>query len=174
MVKENQGDDLGHQDKKQIKVKLASKEDRVFELKDGARLISIIEIVAAELGCGVEELVLFRDGEAQPLTEAVLVDATYPHKRRHHVHRASDVTVVIYYQSQAKTNVFKRNTTIGTILLWAINEFKVDATMATELELSLHDRPTEELPEDEHIGHLARHQNELSLDLVRGDIANGG
>ena len=33
---------------------------------------------------------------------------------------------------------------------------------------------TEELPLSDHVGHLAGKQDVLALDLVRGDIANGG
>ena len=64
-----------------IRVKLDRAEERVVELKRGASVSRILEIVAAERGCGIEELVLAREGEDEPLTSGVVVDAGYPHKR---------------------------------------------------------------------------------------------
>jgi hypothetical protein len=51
----------------------------------------ILEIFAAERGCAVEELVLIRDGEDEPLSKIVLIDAGYPRNRRHHVHHVRAV-----------------------------------------------------------------------------------
>ncbi|GLS37303.1 hypothetical protein GCM10010869_28960 [Mesorhizobium tianshanense] len=155
-----------------IPVKTGHGEERVIELKLRSRVTEIVDIVAAERGCRVEELVLIRDGDDEPLTSIVLIEADYPHKRRHHVHLAGDVEVTVYYQAGQDTRRFRRSATVEDVLTWAIAVFKVDPSMASEFELTRHGQK-EELPGTEHIGHLAGAQRDLALDLVRGDIANG-
>jgi len=155
-----------------IPVKTGHAEERVIELDLGDSVTVILDIVAAERGCRVEELVLVRDGEDESLTTVVLVEADYPHKRRHHVHHAGEVTVTVYYQAKEELRAFKRAATVEDVLTWAIKVFNVDPSMASEFELTRHGQK-EELPAAEHIGHLAGPQRELALDLVRGDIANG-
>lgn len=115
---------------------------------------------------------MVREGEGEPLTPAVVVDESYPHKHRHHVHHPGEVSVTVYYQADQNCRVFKRFEAIKDVLAWAIEVFHVDASMATELVLVRHGQK-EELPEREHIGHLVEKDSELTLDLVRGDIANG-
>ena len=155
-----------------IRVKLDRAEERVVELKRGASVSTILEIVAAERGCGIEELVLAREGEDEPLTSGVVVDTGYPHKRPHHVHYPGEVKVMVYYQASDDSREFKRFEAVKDVLAWAIVAFKVDASLATELVLVLHGQK-DELPEREHIGHLAGKDSDLAFDLVRGDIANG-
>lgn len=158
--------------KLRIPVKTGRIEDRVVELVVGGRLMTILDIVAAERGCAVEELILFREGESEPVAATVLVEVDYPHRRRHHVHHVGDVVVAVYYQSRDKSRPFRRNATVEDVLAWAIKAFDVDPGMASEFELTLHGQK-DELPGTEHIGHLAGRHKELALDLVRGDIANG-
>ena len=155
-----------------IRVKLGRAEERVIELKQGASVTRVLEIVAAERGCGIEELVLAREGEDEPLASGVAVDAGYPHKRRHHVHYPGAVKVTVYYQAGEDSREFKRFEAVKDVLAWAIMAFKVDASLATELGL-VRNGQKDELPEREHIGHLAGKNSDLALDLVRGDIANG-
>ena len=155
-----------------IAVKTGHAEKRAVELELGSSVTTILEIVAAERDCGVEELILAREGEGEPLTSAIVVGADYPHKRLHHVHHPGEVAVTLYYQADQHCHVFKRFEAIKDVLAWAIEVFHVDASMATELVLVRHGQK-EELPEREHIGHLAGKDSELTLDLVRGDIANG-
>jgi hypothetical protein len=158
--------------KRAIPVKLGHHEERTIEVELGRSVYTILEIVATERGCKVEELALYRDDEDEPLANIVVIDVDYPHQRRHHVHHAHDVKVTVYYQGRDKGRDFKRNATIGDVLEWAIDEFKIDPSMASEFELALHGQTTE-LSASEHVGHLAGHHQELSLDLIRGDIANG-
>lgn len=155
-----------------IPVKTGYGEERVVEIELGSSVTKILEIISAERGCAVEELILIRDGRAEPLTEVVVVEVDYPHKRRHHVHHAGEVAVTVYYQAKDKTEPFRRNATVEDVLTWALKAFEVDASLASEFELTRHDEK-EELPGAEHIGHLAGKHGELALDLVRGDIANG-
>ena len=155
-----------------IRMKSDRAEERVVALELGSSVTRILEIVAAERGCGRDGLVLAREGENEPLPSAVLVDTGYPHKRLHHVHYPGEVKVTVYYQASQDGREFKRFEAVKDVLAWAIAAFKVDASLATELELVRHGEK-DELPEREHIGHLAGKASELALDLVRGDIANG-
>lgn len=117
-------------------------------------------------------MIIIREGDDEPLTSTVLIEAAYPHKRRHHVHRVGDVEVTVYYQARQDTRRFRRSATVEDVLTWAIAAFQVDPTMASEFELTRHGNK-EELPGTEHVGHLAGAHRELALDLVRGSIANG-
>ncbi len=158
--------------KVRVPVKTGHEEERVVELDLGGRVTLILDIVAAERGCSVEELVLVRDGDTEPLTEIVVIEGDYPHNRRHHVHHAGEVAVTVNYQARGETRSFKRGATVETVRAWAIGVFKIDPSMATEFEL-VRSGQKEELPGSEHVGHLAGPHRELTLDLVRGDIANG-
>ena len=155
-----------------VPVKLDYAEERIVELELGSRVTAVLEIVAAERGCRVEELVLLREGEGELLTSDLVVDANYPDKCRHHVHYLGEVTVTAYYQASQQSHVFKRFEAVKDVLAWAIEAFGIDGSLATELVLVRHGHK-DELPEREHIGHLTGKDCELALDLVRGDIANG-
>lgn len=156
-----------------VPVKLGISDERVIEIDVGRSAKIILEIVARERGCSIEELVLVREGEDGHITEDIIITADYPHHRRHHVHHVSEVRVTVFYQSGSHDRSFKRSATVEDVLMWAIDVFKIDASLATEMELVLHGK-TDELSQSEHVGHLAGRHHELGLDLVRGDIANGG
>ena len=156
----------------EIRVKVDCAEARVFELEQGASAAGILEAVAADHDCGVEELVLVREGEDEPLVVDVVVDTGDTNKRPFHVHYPGEVKVTVFYQDRHDVHEFKRFEAVKDVLAWAIEAFKIDSSLATELVLVRHGQK-EELPEREHIGHLAGKDSELALDLVRGDIANG-
>ena len=155
-----------------LHVKVDCAEARVFELDKGAGATGILEAVAAERGCGIEELVLVREGEDEPLVVDVAVDVGDPDKGPLHIHYPGEVKVTVFYQERHDIHEFKRFEAIKDVLAWAIEAFKIDSSLATELVLVRHGQK-DELPEREHIGHLAGKDGELALDLVRGDIANG-
>jgi hypothetical protein len=166
------GEQSDHQQRIPLRLKLGFAEERVIEVVVGNSVTAILEIIAIEQGCQVEELILLRDGEDEAISAVTVVDADFPHRRRHHIHHQGEVKVLIYYQSEARERSFKRRTTLEDVLIWAIQAFGVDQSMAGEFELARHDQK-EELPTSEHVGHLAGRCDELALDLVRGDIANG-
>ena len=155
-----------------IRVKVDCDEARVLELEQGASATGILEVVAGERGCDIEELILVREGEDLLLVVDVPVDTGDPDKRPFHVHYRGEVKVTVFYQAGHDVHEFKRFEAVKDILAWAIEAFKIDSSLATELVLVRHGQK-EELPEREHIGHLAGKDSELALDLVRGDIANG-
>lgn len=147
-------------------------DERHVAAPHGATVLTIIQIIAAEQGCAVEELIIIRDGEALPLDLHLVLDADYPRHRRHHVHRKAEVDVEVFYNADAKHHAFPRRTTIEQVLAWAIKAFGIDPVMATEFELALHDHK-DELAGDEHLGHLVGHHTHLGVDLVRGAFVNG-
>lgn len=155
-----------------VPIKTGHGDEKVIELNLGDRVTVILDLIASERGCPVEELILIREGEEEPITEIVVLDSGYPHNRRHHVHHAGDVVVTVYYQAREERRGFKRSETVEAVLTWAIKVFNIDPSMATEFELTRHGQK-EELPGSEHVGHLAGRHCELAFDLVRGDIANG-
>ena len=156
-----------------VRVKSGRGEERVIELDSGTNVTAILEIVATERGCPVAELVLLREGHSELLTSDVVLDGTYPCNCRHHVLYAGEVTVTVCYQDGQKERAFKPFEAIKDVLEWAIEAFAVDAAMATEFELARRGEK-EELPGSEQVGHLAGKNCALALDLVRGNIANGG
>ena len=66
MLEENEAVACGDTPQAEVKIALRVKIDcaeaRVFELDKGAGATGILEAVAAERGCGIEELVLVREG----------------------------------------------------------------------------------------------------------------
>lgn len=166
------GGDMQDETKIAVRVKLDRINERIVELEQGTKLSRVLEIVAAERACDVRELALVREGENQPLTLGAEVVVGDPHKQFHHIHYVGEVKVTIYYQDSQDSREFKRFETVKDVLAWAIKAFKIDASMATELVLVYHGQQ-EELPEHEHIGHLTEKSDDLAIDLVRGDIANG-
>ena len=168
----SRGNSRQSQAKIAIRVKTGYAEERVVELEPGSSVTRILEIVAADRDCTVEDLVVLREGERELLTSDLVVDAKYPCECRHHVHYPGEVTVTVYYQAGHQERRFKPFEAVKDVLAWAIEVFRIDATMATEFELTRRGQK-EELPEPEHIGHLAGKDCKLALDLVRGVIANG-
>ena len=156
-----------------IAVKFGEDEERIIGAVPGSRVTVILEVLAAERGCRMEELILIREGDDEPLTAAVLIEDDYPCRRRHHVHRAGEVTVPVGYQAGQQVRTFRRHATVEEVLLWAIATFKIDLSMASEFELTRHGQK-KELPGAEHIGHVADAERTVCLELVRGHISNGG
>lgn len=156
-----------------VHVRTGRSQDRVINAALHQSVMTILERIAAELDLAIDELDIYRDDHDGPLCKDDLIDIKYPHHHRHHIHHATRVQVTVFYQSDSHQKDFRRNTTIYDLLQWAIDAFRVDACLATELELVLHGQ-TDELPATEHLGHLAGRECELSVDLVRGVIANGG
>ena len=155
-----------------IRLQTGRSQERVIEIHLGASVATILKVVAAERGCCVDDMILVREGDPAPLTSSIVVDETYPHTRRHHVHHPGELTVTVYYQAFQQSRDFKRFEAVKDVLDWAIQVFDVDPAAATEFVLTLHGEK-EELPEPNQIGHLAEKDYALLLDLVRGDIANG-
>jgi len=155
-----------------LPIKIGRDDERQIEVLHGVELVTVIQIVALERGCTVEELIIVREGEELPLDPGTVIGSDYPHHRRHHIHHRSEVKVVVYYNAATHHHEFKGHDTVEDVLTWAIKVFNIDPAMAPEFELALHGSK-DELPGTEHIGHLAGHHKELDLDLIRGTLVNG-
>jgi hypothetical protein len=147
--------------------------DIEIDLRPGQHLGVLLDVVALQHGLSVTELIIVREGHREPLDHNAPIGHDYPHRRRHHVHHRKPVNVAVHYQAFTKHGDFPRQATCEQVLDWAIGAFTIDPSMADEFELALAGH-TEELPLSEHIGHLAHHCDTLELNLVRGEIANGG
>lgn len=169
---EDSGVEVAEIAKIKIPVKAGHGDERIIEVDIGDQITVVLAVIAKERGCGIDELVVVREGEDDPVAVVIVIEADYPHQRRHHVHHVSEVAVTVYYQAASETRAFKRHAAIDHVLMWAIKAFKIDPSMASEFELTRHGKK-EELPGTEHVGHLAGTACDLALDLVRGDIANG-
>lgn len=154
-------------------VKTGLTEQRHMNIAHGASLLAIVEVVARERGIALEDLVIVREGEGIVAVD-LIIEPGYHHKRRYHVHHRSLVKVTVFYGAKHQGLDFKRHDAVDDVFEWAValEVFGIDEAMAGEFVLVRHGQK-DELPGDEHIGHLAGRETELKLDLVRGDIANG-
>jgi len=84
----------------------------------------------------------------------------------------SEIAVTVNYQARSETKSFARSTTVEEVLVWTIAQFTIDASMATEFELTEAGQK-EELSGSRRLAALAKGEASLAFDLVRGDIANG-
>ena len=155
-----------------LPLKIGRSEERRVPALEGVKIVTIVQIVALELGCAVEELIILREGEELPLDPGTIIGPDYPQHRRHHIHYKSPVKVSVNYNAASHHREFKRQDTVEDVLLWAIKVFNIDPAMVPEFELALHGSK-DELPATEHIGHLAGRCDELDLDLIRGTFVNG-
>lgn len=147
--------------------------DLVVDVVPGQHLAIILDVIARDYGATVTELIILRDGHGDVLDHHAPIGHEYPHHRRHHVHHRGPVAVTVHYKEATRHRDFVRQATFEQVLDWAINIFTIDASLAAECELT-QEGSTQELTLSDHVGHLARGCDALILNLVRGDIANGG
>lgn len=145
--------------------------DLFLKVRTGETIEHLLKIVATDHGVLIEDIYIVREGDDAPLPSKHPIHDG--HQRRHHVHHRQPVTVTVNYQAASRHREFRRHATLEAVLDWAIGAFGIDASMAGEFELT-RSGSTEELPLSDHVGHLAGKDHALALDLVRGDIANGG
>jgi hypothetical protein len=93
----------------EILIKVTHGEERTVVVEIGSRATAILEIFATERGCAVEELVLIREDENEPLSALIVIDADYPRHRRHHLHHAKAVKVIVFYQAGSHDREFRSN-----------------------------------------------------------------
>jgi len=146
----------------------------VIVVPQGATGREILLGVAKKTGIEVEEAILFIEYRDEPLNLDIVIreDAA---RKVHHVHRARRIKVLVHYQNGTKEKVFPPSTRVQTVLDWAVGPegFKIDPTIAPEMELALHSETTE-LQKQAHIGRYVRHpHHDLALDLIRGIVPNG-
>ncbi|MBV1692076.1 hypothetical protein KRR38_31505 [Novosphingobium sp. G106] len=84
----------------------------------------------------------------------------------------SSIDVTVNYQAERKSHSFPRGAKVADVLTWAIEAFKIDDAVATEVELVV-EGTTDELAGSKPLASLAHGDADLTLDLVRGELANG-
>jgi hypothetical protein len=144
-------------------------------LPHGAQVRELIAIVARKGGFPAEEALLFVEDGDEPLDLAVLVDELTG-ERIHHVHRARQIEVTVFYMAGEKNKTFRPAARVQQVLDWAVSPkgFKIDPSIAPEMELAIHGQTTP-LPKNAHIGRFVHHpEHKLALDLIRGVVPNGG
>ncbi len=145
-------------------------------LPHGAQVRELIAVVARKGGYPAEEALLFVEDGDEPLDLAVLVVDERMGERIHHVHRARQIEVTVFYMAGQKSKTFRPATRVQQVLDWAVgpNGFKIDPSIAPEMELAIHGQTTP-LPKNAHIGRFVHHpEHKLALDLIRGVVPNGG
>jgi hypothetical protein len=136
----------------------------------------IVAAVAAKGGFPAEDGILFIEDVEEPVDLAVVVIEENCRGKVHHVHRARQVEVAVYYQSHDKDKRFSPSARVQRVLDWAVGPlgFNIDRAIAPEMELALHGSTTA-LPRDAHIGRFIRHpHHKVAFDLIRGTVPNGG
>ncbi|RUY22840.1 hypothetical protein EN978_34120 [Mesorhizobium sp. M7A.F.Ca.US.001.04.1.1] len=166
-----EGEDHGGAGANRLPIRFEAR-DLFVELGQGQLIEHVLAIVATNHGLLIEDLYVVPDGEDEPMDCAHPVRHDGRH-RRYHVHHRHPVDVTVRYQASVHHREFRRHAPLERVLDWAIVAFGIDPAMAGEFELA-RAGSAEELPLSEHVGHLAGKHDRLELDLVRGDIANGG
>ena len=150
-------------------------EVELIRLPQGSATREIVVAVAAKHGFRPEEAFLFVEDCEEPLDLSLLIKGGMAGKV-HHVHRARQIEVTVFYQRREIEKRFSPAARVERVLDWAVSPsgFNIDKTIAPEMELALQGSTTP-LPKDAHIGRYLRHpQHCLSFDLIRGVVPNGG
>jgi hypothetical protein len=149
-------------------------EVEIVRLPEGTLAKEIVVAVATRGGFPAEEALLFVEDCEEPVDLALVIQGNMTN-RVHHVHRVRKIEVSVFYQNRRIQERFAPSARVQRVLDWAIGSkgFKIDPTIAPEMELALHGQTTA-LPKNAHIGRYVRHpHHELSFDLIRGIVPNG-
>jgi hypothetical protein len=149
-------------------------EVELISAQPGLTILSVVTAFSQKTGIAVEELLIFEEDAEEPLSLDVVIDEGRANLI-HHVHRAKEIEVKVYYNGLEAKKAFPPSARVQRVLAWAVKvpEFRIDPTIAPEMELALHNE-TMELPKRAHIGRYVKHvHHKLNLDLIRGVIPNG-
>ena len=145
----------------------------VVRLAPGEAVLAISACAATKGGYPPEEALVYFEDEPQPIPPDTIVCDSYPHRRKHHVHRARTIEVLVHYMSRSVHRRYPPSARVETVLASALKEFLIDPAIAPEFELALAGS-NDELPGGRHIGGLVRHPcDRIELNLIRGVIPNG-
>ncbi len=146
-----------------------------IRIPEGSTAREIVAAVALKGGFPAEEGNLSAEDGEEPMDLAVVVAEEKVSGRVHHVHRARQIEVSVFYQGRQIEKRFPPSARVQRVLDWAVGRdgFKIDPAIAPEMELALHGQTTA-LPKNAHIGRYLRHpHHELAFDLIRGVVPNG-
>ena len=141
----------------------------------GCAAREIVTAVAAMSGFPSAEGLLFLEDNDEPLDLALVIVDEVVRGKVHHVHRARQVEVTVFYKDGHKEKRFSPSARVQRVLDWAVGRegFNIDPPIAPEMELAQHGQTTA-LPKNAHIGRYVRHPHHvLALDLIRGIVPNG-
>lgn len=144
-------------------------------IPQGSTARDIVVAVAAKAGFPAEQGFLFLEDSDEPVDLALLIVEENVRGRVHHVHRARQIEVTVFYKEHHKAKRFPPSARVQRVLDWAVGPdgFKIDPAIAPEMELALHEQTTA-LPKNAHIGRYVHHPHHvLALDLIRGIVPNG-
>lgn len=147
-----------------------------IRLPHGAAGQELIAAVAARGGFPAGEASLFVEDEDEELDASKLIVDERMSGRVHHVHRAKQIEVTVFYGKEERRKAFRPAARVQRVLDWAVGRhgFNIDPAIAPEMELALHGQQ-DPLPKTAHIGRFVRHpQHKLEVDLIRGVVPNGG
>lgn len=150
---------------------------RVMEVAEDATIRDLMESAKAQGLTLHEDLVLFiEDTDAEhPLAEVTnypLTKLQIGHGAKIHFHRSRQIQVSVRYDSETRCHAFRPATTIHRIKEWAIQEFKLDASVSVDHGLKVCGQ-TVFLAEKTHIGTLAHPGGEVCLVLAPKRPVNG-
>jgi hypothetical protein len=153
----------------------------IIRIPQGRTAREIVAAVALKGGFPAEEAVLLIEDSDQPVDLAIVLTEDTTGGKVHHVHRAKQVALTVFYKHLEKEKHFPPSARVQRVLDWAVSKdgFNIDPTIAPDMELALHDEkiPDDQkqpLPKNPHIGRYVHHPHHcLALDLIRGKVPNG-
>lgn len=103
-----------------------------------------------------------------------LCDVGIHHRHQVHCHKCKSIEVAVLFNGQEHKENFPPSRTIGKILHWALNKFKLTGHDATAKSLFLTSEPSVALSESDHIGSFAKpHHCSVELNLANVITPNG-
>lgn len=153
----------------------------IVRVPHGATAREVVAAVALKGGFPAEEAVLLIEDSDAPIDLTLVIREETVGGKIHHVHRAKQVAVKVFYKHLEKEKHFPPSARVQRVLDWAVSKdgFSIDPAIAPDMELALHDDkiPDDQkkaLPKNAHIGRFVRHPHHcLDLDLIRGKVPNG-
>lgn len=141
----------------------------VIELDEHAGHAELHSAIRARVGHQEELFVFIEDNDGEHALQDLerLVDGLCVH-----AHRRKEIHVVVRYVGRTVRRAFRPAATVGRVKTWALEELGISESDGAELMLQV--AGTDTRPDvDVHIGTLARHRHEVTLDLVPSPRING-
>lgn len=142
---------------------------RVVEVEISATVRNLMDSAKNQGLVLHEDLILFiEDTEAEHAVKTVadrlLSELLIGHGSKVHFHRSKRISVVVRFDSESISHTFLPSTTIKKIKHWAVQKFKLDASVEVDHGLKVCGQ-TSFLTESTHIGSLAEKDCEVCLVL---------
>jgi hypothetical protein len=155
---------------------------RLLVQHPGDVTVTIIEEVDADrplvelIEVDEDELVWIGDSDEPVDVHRTLIEIGVEADRPHvhgHKHRCRTIHVKVTYAGHTKEHDFGPNSTLETLLHWAVEAFGIDATTAVDLVFRVAGS-TGELDFSTHVGTLTMHEHcKVDLSLLQGDTSAG-